>query len=433
MTTIQKAGVFCWPLILLAAISAAQQIKYTNANNGWNADSLGNHRAVVVYTGTGKMARVVIEWRRRDNNPEAKEIIVQDAKTGQQVTNMHTASINREYVDLYFEPVSGSGKYYVYYMPYRNEGRSNYPKGVYLQPVNTASASWLNTIPAAFKPNAFCSELQSINAFNGFYPMEVIATAKETDAVRKKYATAAMVVFPEDRMHPIRMKTDLPQRWITKGASDYFAAVADKGENFAFQLGIYALQELQDLQVVFSDLKNAGGAAIAAKDISCINTGGMGYNNVPIKNKITVAAGTVQALWCTLRVPLTITAGLYTGTATIKIPGGIEKKINLSITVSNHDCLNHGVNEPAKMTRLAWLNSDLAQQNEVIAPYTALQVDNNTISLLGRKMELNNDGFPKQIQTFFTEEMTGLTDQPNNLFVPNRCIFILPAPQMAKT
>ena len=142
----------------------------------------------------------------------------------------------------------------------------------------------------------------------------------------------------------------------------------------------------------------------------------MGYSSVPIKNKITVAAGTIQALWCTLQIPFNTTAGVYTGSATIKTAGGQDKKINLSIAVSNNVAVNHGVNEPAKMTRLTWLNSDLAQQNDVIAPYTALQVDNNTISLLGRKLELNNDGFPKQIQTFFTEEMTALTDQPNNLF-----------------
>ena len=35
--------------------------------------------------------------------------------------------------------------------------------------------------------------------------------------------------------------------------------------------------------------------------------------------------------------------------------------------------------------------------------------------MLGRKVELNDEGFPKQIQTFFTPEMTGYTDQPNAL------------------
>src|SRR5262249_15114593 len=35
--------------------------------------------------------------------------------------------------------------------------------------------------------------------------------------------------------------------------------------------------------------------------------------------------------------------------------------------------------------------------------------------LLGRKVFLNDDGLPKQIQTFFTEEMTEYTTTPNDL------------------
>ncbi|MEO5594625.1 MAG: glycoside hydrolase domain-containing protein, partial [Chitinophagaceae bacterium] len=129
-----------------------------------------------------------------------------------------------------------------------------------------------------------------------------------------------------------------------------------------------------------------------------------------------ILAGTVQSLWCSMQIPLQAVAGLYKGTASVKSAGAKENKISLFITVSKSTVVNHGANEPQKMTRLAWLNSGLAQQNDVIAPYTPLQADGNTISLLGRKAELNADGFPKQIQTFFTEEMTGLSDQPNNLF-----------------
>jgi hypothetical protein len=84
--------------------------------------------------------------------------------------------LNRELGEVYFEPLSGTGDYYVYYMPYKNEGRSNYPKGVYLKTENTASAEWLNMLKSVKKmPTASVKEIQSINSFNSFYPMEVIA------------------------------------------------------------------------------------------------------------------------------------------------------------------------------------------------------------------------------------------------------------------
>ena len=58
----------------------------------------------------------------------------------------------------------------------------------------------------------------------------------------------------------------------------------------------------------------------------------------------------------------------------------------------------------------------MAQENTVIAPYTPLVVSDSGISLLGRKLILNKDGFPAQIQTFFTPEMTSIGSTPNNLF-----------------
>ncbi|MGH2565889.1 MAG: glycoside hydrolase domain-containing protein, partial [Ginsengibacter sp.] len=113
-------------------------------------------------------------------------------------------------------------------------------------------------------------------------------------------------------------------------------------------------------------------------------------------------------------VPVNATSGAYKGKAIIS-SAGQEEEVHLSLAVSNKTLPGGGINEPWKMTRLKWLNSTMAQDNEVIAPYTPLKVSGNTISLLGRKIELNKDGFPKQIQTFFTPEMTGFTSQPNNL------------------
>ena len=46
----------------------------------WNADSLGNHRVVVSVDKKADAVLAKIEWRRRDQNPEAKNLIVVDAE-----------------------------------------------------------------------------------------------------------------------------------------------------------------------------------------------------------------------------------------------------------------------------------------------------------------------------------------------------------------
>ena len=393
----------------------SQSISYTNCTNCWNPDSLGNHRFLINFNGPGKYAKVLITWRRRDENPQDKRIIVEDAKTGERVLNVKAANINREFGEIYFEPLSGTGTYYVYYMPYKNEGRSNYPKGVYLKQDTSASPDWLSRLDTDNIPQATTKEMQSIDSFNTFYPMEIIATEKETEQLIKKNKSEPYLIFPEDRLHSIRMNHDLPERWIESGPENSFSGEASRGENFAFQLGIYALQNLENVKITFSDLLSPNGKKISCKDIFCINTNGIGYSGIPFSKQVNISAGTIQAMWCGVNIPGNVIAGNYTGKALISATGLPEKKVFLSVKVNNTILKNGGVNEPWKMTRLRWLNSTKVQENTVIAPFTPLVVQGNTISLLGRKMVINTDGLPKQIKTFFTPEMTSVAHKTNEI------------------
>ncbi len=401
-------------LLLICHAALAQQLKFSSANNNWNADSLGNFRSIVRITKPADVIRTYIQWRRRDKHPELKRIIVVDSSTNQKVLNAYAENITREHGEVYFQPISGNGTYYIYYMPYKNEGRSNYPKGVYLSPEETASQDWLSKVSDTIAVT-YSYEIQSINAFNSMYPMEIIAAQRVTDSIVKANADKAFIVFPEDRMHPIKMKNDLPDRWVTRGVKNIFSDTASRGENFSFQLGVYALQDLSNVKVSFTDLTSADNNIISAQNISCLNTDGTSYDDKPLHFTVNVPAKTVQALWCLVDVPQDITAGLYQGRATVTDASNFKTEIALNIFVRDTILADGGVNEPSKMTRLKWLNSDLAQQNTVIKPYTPLKVSDNTVSLLGRKILLNNDGLPKQIQTFFTEEMTGYTKTPKNI------------------
>src|SRR4051812_572159 len=88
---------------LLSSFAAtAQKIPYTNCERCWLPDSLGNHRVVLTFGGTGDMASVIIPWRRRDTNPEDKRIIIEDAKTHQKIGNVKVSKIDRESGTIYF-------------------------------------------------------------------------------------------------------------------------------------------------------------------------------------------------------------------------------------------------------------------------------------------------------------------------------------------
>ena len=48
-------------------------------------------------------------------------------------------------------------------------------------------------------------EMQAIDEFNSFFPMGVIATARETAALLASFPDAKYLLFPEDRRFPVRM------------------------------------------------------------------------------------------------------------------------------------------------------------------------------------------------------------------------------------
>ena len=124
----QKTHLLFVLLIVQAVFASGQTVPYTSCPGCWNADSLGNHRAVVRFDGPGTIAHAYIPWRVPLTGPFNHRIIVQDAKTGALIDATPVA-LTREWGDIFF-PASGKGRYYVYYLPYKNEGNSNYPKGI---------------------------------------------------------------------------------------------------------------------------------------------------------------------------------------------------------------------------------------------------------------------------------------------------------------
>lgn len=409
--------IVCLVVSFAMSWNATAQVKYVTGNNAWDPDSLGNHRAVVDVPSAGKVARLTVEWRREDD-PAGKEIIVVDPKANKRILNVKTENITRESSTIYFEPTSGAGQYYVYYLPYKVKANSNYPQAIYRKATNTASADWL---AESSKPvEAKLAYVESVNATNSFYPMEVIASTTEmTDLIAKNRAKSYLV-FTEDREHPAKMKHDLPQLWAQKGVSSSFNGSAMKGENYAYQLAVYPLNgDLKNVRVDFGTLADGKGHTIPTSVMSCLNTTGTKYDGKPFSAIVDVKKDEVQPMWCLVNVPASIPAGVYKGKAVVKADGESATSIAITLQVQNKTAVKGNVNEPQLQTRLTWLNSTLAQQNEVIKPYTALQLDGKTISLLGRKVELSESGFPQQIQTFFTPEMTEMTATPKNILGEN--------------
>ena len=278
--------------------------------------------------------RVRIPWRRRDADPQDKALIVTDAG-GREIANVVRLRIERSFGDLVFETIAGPGEYHVYFLPWKSEGRSNYPTVNYPRPARLVNPGWARRFHVdadgiaaeAWRslPEATPVAIESVDEFNSFYPMEVIATPEETEALLAAHPDADYLLFPEDRRHPIRLTRDLPLRWIEAGPGGSVFGEAMRGEWYAFQVGVWAARApIADISTTFNALVvrsggYSGGAAIPVDAMRCVTTGGTDWTGAPIDKVVHVPRGHVQSLWCGIQLDEETAAGTYVGRITVAL------------------------------------------------------------------------------------------------------------------
>ena len=410
-------------LILMATIMSSQ---VTHAEEmpqygvgSWDRETWGNHRARVQVDVDAEAVRVHIPWRRWDSNPQDKQVVAVAARSGKRLTNLVRVEIKQAYGDLVFGPVKAGEEYWVYYMPYRHEGRSYCPDTVYLQPENTSDIGWLErnrltkTLLAdgGWKelPQASVIEIQAVSEFDRFDPMEVIATDDEVQQMLANHAGQSYLTFPEDRRHPIKMTDRLPFRWVQSGPADAFEGQARPGEFYCFQIGVLAARsDVADLRVEFGDMKSSTGNTIPATSMRCFNAGGLDWLGKRFRKTINIAKGRIQALWIGVQIPAEAQAGDYQGTVILRDKGSPEKQINVKLAVSGEVLRDAGDSDLWRHSRLRWLDSTIGLDDEVFAPYTPVIVAGNTVKILGRSIRIGATGLPASICSRFSDTVDAI-------------------------
>ncbi|MBS0664416.1 MAG: hypothetical protein JSR48_14215 [Verrucomicrobia bacterium] len=408
-----------------ALFTAAADLPYSVADTPWT-EPFGNHRVRVHVDAPADAVQVHIPWRRRDQHPEQKAVIVVDAATNRRVTNVIAASVTRETGDLVFQPATAPGDYWVYFLPYKYEGWENAPTAVYTPPAATADPKWAQAQGPAVAalaagrvvdlPAAQAVEIQAINDFNRFDPMEVVATAEEMRALLAAHAGQPYLVFAEDRHFPIRMTDALPLRWIKAGPSTHFHGAADRGEFYAFQLGLFAAnQPVNAVALDFSDLRADDGAVIPASAFRCFNLGGLDWLGRPFRKTVNVAAGAVQALWIGVQVPADARGGHYRGTVRVRAANAPATTVDLNLVVSHRLIADAGDNEPWRHSRLRWLDSTIGLDEAVFPPYTPVTVRDRTLGVLGREFTFTPQGLPASIRSHFSRNVDATDGPPREI------------------
>ena len=408
MTRGRILSLCCMLFAALAHRVSAQDIPWRLGR--WNPDSFGNQRVVLHVTdpGTRTAVRALIAWRRRDAQPELKRLIVTNSR-GQRISNAVALRVRRDSGDVVFEPTSGAGDYFLYYSPYAGNVRSNYPRITYPAPDSTAAPPWISAARsgASLLPTAAVAAFEAVDSMSQRWPMEVTATPSEVDAVRRRIpAGDPVAVFVEDRTRPIKMTDQLPLVWSARDASITTLGPALRDEYYAFQLGLWAQQALDSVTATFSSFSVTGAiATIPRAAFDCVTTDGIDWLGKALHRRVSVTAGNVGALWCGVMIPKGAVAGSYRGTVAVRSAGGKVVTVPMQITVGGELAVNHGDDEPWRLSRLRWHNSTLAADGPPTPPYTPIRAIPGGFAILGRRIQLDSIGFPRQITSLFTTDL----------------------------
>ena len=394
-------------LACTAMVSAACADDVTYATGSWPEDGNGNHRAVVRVAEAADAVWAHIEWRRADRDPEARDVRLYDLATGKRVLNAVRAGITPVAGDIVFQPSTVPGEYAVYYLPYTAPQGNFDDPGEYYPPQDTAAPDWLARNGLAAEglqsgawqrlPRAALLRIEARTDFDRRDPMEVIATPEEVRGLLDRFREASYLVFPEDRRYPIRMLDELPQRWIAGGPAESFAGEAQPGEYYCFQLGVWAARRaLGGLALEIPMLQGGGGGVIPRDQVTCLNLEGTDWLGRPMAKSVRVSQGRVQPLWVGIQVPRSAT-GTYSGTFTVKPQGAEARSVKLALHVSGPVLEDGGVSELWRMSRLKWLNSTLGLDDDVVPPFTPLQIRGNTIRCLLREVRFGALGLPDRV------------------------------------
>ena len=107
-----------------------------------------------------------------------------------------------------------------------------------------------------------------------------------------------------------------------------------------------------------------------------------------------------------MMIPEDIENSTLKGSVTIKPDSRESQTIQIKLKIQKELIADHGDNDPRRMTRLRWLDSDLGFDNNVVSSFTNVERRNNILEILGREIAIGNTGLPASYRTYFNENNT---------------------------
>ena len=181
------------------------------------------------------------------------------------------------------------------------------------------------------------------------------------------------------------------------------------------------------MAIDFGDLTSSAGRKIPASALRCFNLGGVDWLGRTFHKQVDVPQGKVQALWCGVAVPKDLPAGTYRGILTVKAKNAPATPLALTLHVADQVLADSGDSDLWRLSRLRWLDSKIALDDEVFAPYRPVTLENRTIGVLGRGARIADSGLLASITSRFSRNNDAVDAAPRELLAAPMRFVVAPA------
>ena len=238
-----------------------------------------------------------------------------------------------------------------------------------------------------------------------------LSTGSALGKYNNRLKNQTFLIFPELRENPIKWFDSIPGKKLTDSFSPkLFNLTARPGEYYVYQVGFWALRsDISDISVEFSDLRSKDGKIVSAGKMTCFNKGGINFKGNAFTKKVNVQAGRIQALWMGIDLN-DVKGGIYNGSVSV-IAGGKKQTFPIQLEVSGEVVPDHGYNEGKRLSRLNWLNSTVGIDEEITRGYLPVKAEGKTISILGRSLNIADNGLPASIISYFGPSNQSLVER----------------------
>ncbi|NLT18232.1 MAG: hypothetical protein BWX72_01995 [Firmicutes bacterium ADurb.Bin080] len=216
-----------------------------------------------------------------------------------------------------------------------------------------------------------------------------------------------MKIFALDRASIIEDYEDLSiLKDLTEGKK--FSFSASRHEYFVVQLLLLPDYTTDKLEVQTGPLEGSTKDIIGA--VTCFNTEGISFEGENFKKYLSVKKGVLQPLFFGFNFSR---SGI--GLHSTKIRVGKDDLI-IEIDLSDRLVFNEGTDNKTTLSRLKWLNSNIARNISLIDDLDALNIVGKEVRFSGKNIKLGNDGLVDNVESFFNDSNSLEPDIQTTLF-----------------